>query len=133
MFKFPNKILTKYFKLFLPCLNIYNQQRREEMRGLLFIFLLGLVWSRDTRPPEQIIPFELSYEDIEDVKSPMGQVLVSFEVSEEGKVVNAKIIDGFDIKVNSVVLDKVVGMKFNPAVQNGYPIRVRYHLPIVFK
>tara|TARA_Y100000114_G_C11653898_1_gene275616 strand:+ start:308 stop:619 length:312 start_codon:yes stop_codon:yes gene_type:complete len=103
------------------------------MRGLLFIFLLGLVWSRDTRPPEQIIPFELSYEDVEDVKSPMGQVLVSFEVSEEGKVVNAEIIDGFDIKVNSVVLDKVVEMKFNPAVQNGYPIRVRYHLPIVFK
>ncbi len=103
------------------------------MRGLLFIFLLGLVWSRDTRPPEQIIPFELSYEDVEDVESPMGQVLVSFEVSEEGKVVNAEIIDGFDIKVNSVVLDKVVEMKFNPAVQNGYPIRVRYHLPIVFK
>jgi len=102
----------------------------------LFVTLvisLSTIIAKDTRPPEQIIPFKLTYEDVKDIGEVMGQILVSFIVDESGKVIDAEILNTFDKDLVPIVLDKVVQMEFNPAMQNGYPIRVKYNLPIVFK
>ena len=102
----------------------------------LFVTLvisLSTIIAKDTRPPEQIIPFKLTYEDVKDIGEVMGQILVSFIVDESGKVIDAEILNTFDKDLIPIVLDKVVQMEFNPALQNGYPIRVKYNLPIVFK
>ena len=102
----------------------------------LFVTLvisLSTIIAKDTRPPEQIIPFNLTYEDVKDIGEVMGQILVSFIVDESGKVIDAEILNTFDKDLIPIVLDKVVQMEFNPAMQNGYPIRVKYNLPIVFK
>ena len=102
----------------------------------LFVTLvisLSTIIAKDTRPPEQIIPFRLTYEDVKDIGEVMGQILVSFIVDESGKVIDAEILNTFDKDLVPIVLDKVVQMEFNPAMQNGYPIRVKYNLPIVFK
>ena len=97
------------------------------------VMLLSIIRAEDSRPPEQIVPFELTYEDVKEICEVMGQILVSFIVDESGKVVDAEILNTFDMDLIPIVLDKVVQMEFTPAIQNGYPIRVKYNLPIVFK
>ena len=105
------------------------------MKKLLvtLVMMISTIMAKETRPPEQIIPFSLTYEDVKDVGEVMGQILVSFIVDESGKVVDAEILNTFDTELIPIVLDKVLQMEFNPALQNGYPIRVKYNLPIVFK
>ena len=105
------------------------------MKKLLvtLVMIISTIMAKETRPPEQIIPFRLTYEDIKDVGEVMGQILVSFIVDENGKVIDAEILNTFDTELIPIVLDKVLQMEFNPALQNGYPIRVKYNLPIVFK
>ena len=105
------------------------------MKNLFVTLVISLstIIAKDTRPPEQIIPFKLTYEDVKDIGEVMGQILVSFIVDESGKVIDAEILNTFDKELIPIVLDKVVQMEFNPAMQNGYPIRVKYNLPIVFK
>jgi len=97
------------------------------------VMMISTIMAKDTRPPEQIIPFNLTYEDVKDIGEVMGQILVSFIVDESGKVIDAEILNTFDTDLVPIVLDRVVQMEFNPAMQNGYPIRVKYNLPIVFK
>lgn len=97
------------------------------------VMLLSIIRAEDSRPPEQIVPFRLTYEDVREIGEVMGQILVSFIVDESGKVVDAEILNTFDTDLIPIVLDKVVQMEFTPAIQNGYPIRVKYNLPIVFK
>ena len=97
------------------------------------VMLLSIIRAEESRPAEQIVPFELTYEDVRDIGEVMGQILVSFIVDESGKVVDAEILNTFDTDLIPIVLDKVVQMEFTPAIQNGYPIRVKYNLPIVFK
>ena len=105
------------------------------MKNLFVTLVISLstIIAKDTRPPEQIIPFKLTYEDVKDIGEVMGQILVSFIVDESGKVIDAEILNTFDKDLVPIVLDRVVQMEFNPAMQNGYPIRVKYNLPIVFK
>ena len=100
---------------------------------VILVMMISTIMAKDTRPPEQIIPFNLTYEDVKDIGEVMGQILVSFIVDESGKVIDAEILNTFDTDLIPIVLDKVLQMEFNPALQNGYPIRVKYNLPIVFK
>ena len=97
------------------------------------VMMISTIIAKDTRPPEQIIPFRHTYEDVTDIGEVMGQSLVSFIVDESGKFIDAEILNTFDTELIPIVLDKVLQMEFNPALQNGYPIRVKYNLPIVFK
>ena len=97
------------------------------------VMLLSIIRAEESRPAEQIVPFELTYEDVREIGEVMGQILVSFIVDESGKVIDAEILNTFDMDLIPIVLDKVVQMEFTPAIQNGYPIRVKYNLPIVFK
>ena len=100
---------------------------------VILVMMISTIMAKEPRPPEQIIPFRLTYEDVKDVGEVMGQILVSFIVDESGKVVDAEILNTFDTELIPIVLDKVLQMEFNPALQNGYPIRVKYNLPILFK
>ena len=100
---------------------------------VILVMMISTIMAKETRPPEQIIPFRLTYEDIKDIGEVMGQILVSFIVDESGKVIDAEILNTFDTELIPIVLDRVLQMEFNPALQNGYPIRVKYNLPILFK
>ena len=80
--------------------------------------------------------FELTYYDIREEimdKLPDRMFIVDFDITEEGKVENARIVDDVNIDLSRTVIDKVMALKFKPALQNGRPIRVRYKLPIVLK
>ena len=80
--------------------------------------------------------FELTYYDIrEDIIKvlPDRTLIVDFDITEEGKVENARIIEDVNLDLSETVITKVMALKFKPATQNGRPVRVRYKLPIVFK
>ena len=97
------------------------------------VMMISTIIKKGIPARQKIIPFNLTYEDVRDIGEVMGQILVSFIVDESGKVIDAEILNTFDKELIPIVLDKVVQMEFNPAMQNGYPIRVKYNLPIVFK
>ncbi len=106
------------------------------MRALLCLLLMGsLVAKNKTQHPKQKSTFQLYYEDFNtyDTTEWKGEVIVSFVIDEMGKVINPEIIDTFNIELNETIIDKVMAIKFKPALQNGRPVRVRYKLPILFK
>lgn len=63
-----------------------------------------------------------------------GKVHVTFVVNETGKVVNIKVPREIGGGLDAEAI-RVVGMmpKWDPGVFEGVPVKVAYHLPIVFK
>ena len=115
-----------------------------KIRALVCLMLMGSLTAQDlleggsqklNASPKQIVPFKLTYEDLpyQSVADFKGSVLVQFVIDEDGKVVHPEIIDTFNIFLNSAIIDKVMAIRFEPAKQNGKPVRVRYNLPILFK
>ena len=89
-----------------------------------------------SRKPIAKKQFELTYYDIREEimdKLPNRMFVVDFDITEEGKVENARIVEDVNLDLSRTVINKVMALKFKPALQNGRPIRVRYKLPIVFK
>ncbi len=110
------------------------------MRAILCLFLMGLLTAQNlhhslSQPPQAKTPFELYYEDIDGYRhlNLRGSVLVQFRVDKEGRVIQPKIINTFNDYLNDTILDKVLAIEFEPALQNGKPIEVNYQLPILFK
>ena len=90
---------------------------------------------KTTAEPNPIVPFQLSYEDIPMIEKLdlRGSVLIQFTIDEHGKVIKPEIVDSFTKMLDNVVIEKVMSLKFEPALQNGVPVKVRYSLPILFK
>ena len=90
---------------------------------------------KTTAEPKPIVPFQLSYEDIPMIEKLdlRGSVLIQFTIDEHGKVIKPEIVDSFTKMLDNVVIEKVMSLKFEPALQNGVPVKVRYSLPILFK
>ena len=111
------------------------------MRALISLILMGsLIAQKSVQDnqqfPQPIVPFELTYDDfmgVVDFIYPSGKMSVSFFINEEGEVEEPYVIDTFNVQLNDVVIDKVRQTKYKPALQNGRPVKVKYHLPIVFK
>ena len=81
-------------------------------------------------------PFNLTYWDVREHihnEYPEGKIVATFYIDTNGKVENPEIIDTFNINLNEVVIDKLLSSKYQPAMQNGIPVKVKYTLPIVFK
>ena len=119
-------------------------RKKMKMRALVCLMLMGSLTAQDllesgsqklSASPKQIVPFELTYEDLpyKSVTNFKGSVLVQFVIDEDGRVIHPEIIDTFNIFLNSAIIDKVMAIRFEPAKQNGKPVRVRYNLPILFK
>ena len=108
------------------------------MKRLICLFLLGTLTAQNlpvgkSRLPKLKTQFELHYHDLPLNKHlSKGSILIEFTVNEKGKVVKPSIIDSFDVELNDTVVDKVMSLRFKPALQNGRPVPVRYKLPIVF-
>ena len=106
----------------------------KQMKRLICLLLLSSLMANEY--PKAIKRFELSYEDIEPhilSVSKLGRITLEFFINENGDVEEPVIKDSFNVRLNQVVIDKVKQTKYIPALQNGRPIRVKYHLPIVFK
>ena len=62
-----------------------------------------------------------------------GRVIVQFIVDENGNVVNPKVVRGIGGGCDKEALRVVRTAQFQPGMQRGKPVKVRYTLPIVFK
>ena len=111
------------------------------MREVLLIILMGVLAAQDlprgrSQYPKPIKEFELNHHELPHLyrlSENSGEIMVEFVITEEGKVVEPKIKDTFDIQLNDLIIQKVREMKFSPPLQSGIPVSVRYKLPIVFK
>ena len=111
----------------------------KKLLTILFIVNVLLAKSpyvlKESHPPRPIKAFDLSYQELNLITytNQIGNVIVEFVISKDGKVVQPEIVDTFNITFNDVILDKVRQMKFTPPIQNGEPVEVRYKLPIAFR
>ena len=108
---------------------------------VLFTSILILTTLLGDKPKGSSLPkpkkqFELTYHDIRrDIFEvlPERTLIVDFDINEQGGVENARIVEDVNLDLSNTVINKVMALKFKPALQNGRPVRVRYKLPIVFK
>ena len=98
-------------------------------RMLLNILLSSLLFI--TKEPEVIKPIEIKPDDVN--PSQIGLAIVEFVIDEQGRVGEVLIIDTFDLKIIPLLDQAVRRMEFEPGLQNGVPVEVRYRLPIEFK
>lgn len=62
-----------------------------------------------------------------------GKIILEITVSEDGKIVEPKIIQGINNELDNYILEIVTQYKgINPGYQRGTPIRCKYKLPISF-
>ena len=85
-----------------------------------------------SQPPKPKTKFRLFYEDINNYSkmSLRGNVIVQFRVDKYGKVIQPEILDTFNTYLNDTIIDKVLAIEFEPALQNGKPVEVNYRLRI---
>jgi hypothetical protein len=119
---------------------IIKKPGEQQMKRLICLILMGVLTAQnssfgESQLPKMTSPFEIDYLDLPypDTSKYKGKILVKFVVDERGKVINPEIIDTFDIELNDAIIDRVMAIKFNPAKQNGRPVRVQYSLPILFQ
>jgi TonB family protein len=63
-----------------------------------------------------------------------GKVYITFVISKNGKVRNAKILRGLGFGCDEAVLNLINGMPdWKPGKQNGSPVDVQFNLPVNFK
>ena len=109
------------------------------MRTLACLLLVGVLAAQNlpsgkSRQPEIKVPFHISYHELPHTGLDQeGQIVVQFEVNEEGNVVNPEIVDTFNTDWSQTIIDKVMAIEFEPALQNGRPVQISYNLPILFK
>ena len=88
-------------------------------KALIFLMLMGSLIAHnsagETQLPQQKKQFNLSYYDIrEDIleQTPSGEIIVEFEINEQGKVENPVIRDAFDVRLSDTIIDKVLMLDF---------------------
>ena len=63
-----------------------------------------------------------------------GRVIATFVVEKDGSISNAKVVKSIDPALDAEALRVVNGMpNWNPGMQNGEPVRVKYTVPITFR
>ena len=63
-----------------------------------------------------------------------GRVIATFVVEKDGSVSNAKVVRSIDPVLDAEALRVINGMpNWNPGMQNGEPVRVKYTVPISFR
>ncbi len=63
-----------------------------------------------------------------------GRVIVQFTVDEKGRLSDIKVVKSVDASLNAEAVRVVKSMpRWNPGMQNGEAVKVRYTLPVTFR
>lgn len=63
-----------------------------------------------------------------------GKVFVAFVVEKNGSISDVKVVKGIGFGCDEEAIENIKKMpKWNPGMQNGKPVRVRFTIPITFK
>ena len=116
--------------------------RRNKVRGLLCLMLMGLVVAQPNSPntkgenrhPLVKRDFSLTESDLYLFNiEPGTKVEAVFLVNKDGKVIDPHVKDSANARLDKVIINKLKEMEFYPALQNGMAVTVRYTLPILFQ
>lgn len=62
-----------------------------------------------------------------------GQVVLSFVVEKDGSLTNAKVVRGVRDDIDTEAIRVIMqSPKWNPGIQNGKPVRVKYNINVNF-
>ena len=76
----------------------------------------------------------IQYPKVAEENGIQGRVVVSFVVEKDGSVSDVKVTRGVDPSLDKEALRVVSSMpNWNPGMQDGEPVRVKYNLPLTFK
>lgn len=75
----------------------------------------------------------INYPEIAAKAGVEGRVVVQFIINEKGNPVNPKVVRGIGGGCDEEAIRVVKTLKFEPGLQRGRPVKVRYTIPIVFK
>ncbi|MDI6400783.1 energy transducer TonB [Balneolaceae bacterium ANBcel3] len=62
-----------------------------------------------------------------------GQVVVTFVINEEGRVLDPQVVRGIGGGCDEAAIEAVKQLRFEPGRQRGRPVKVRFTLPIRFR
>lgn len=75
----------------------------------------------------------ITYPIFAEVNGIEGKVVVTFDVNDDGSISNVQVDESANPILVSEVVSKIESMpKWNPAKQNGRPVKMTYTLPISF-
>lgn len=80
----------------------------------------------------QALQNEVRYPEMALRANIQGRVVVQFIVNERGEPENPNVIRGIGGGCDEEAIRVVSKMKFVPGMQRGRPVRVQYHLPVIF-
>jgi len=67
-------------------------------------------------------------------KGAQGRVVCTFVVEKDGSITNVRVSRGVDPSLDKEAVRVIQNMpKWEPGMQNGKPVRVRYTLPVTFR
>ncbi|MDR0961437.1 MAG: TonB family protein [Mediterranea sp.] len=76
----------------------------------------------------------IKYPTISQENGTQGRVSIQFVVNKDGSVVDAVVLRGVDPYLDKEALRVVNAMpKWNPGMQRGKPVRVKYTVPVTFR
>ena len=62
-----------------------------------------------------------------------GQVVIQFVVNEEGRVTSPRVLRSPDDRLSAAALTAVSASRFEPGMQRGQPVKVRFAVPVTFR
>ena len=119
------------------CEHLSKQALEEKKRGKDFVF--DVVEKMPSFPGGMKALFDYLKENTEypakAVKNKIqGRVIVQFTVDEKGRLSNIKVVKSVDASLNAEAVRVVKSMpRWNPGMQNGKAVKVRYTLPVTFR
>ena len=76
----------------------------------------------------------IKYPTISQEMGSAGKVIVQFVVDKDGTITNPAVVRGVDAYLDKEAIRVISSMpKWNPGVQNGKKVRVKYTVPVVFR
>lgn len=76
----------------------------------------------------------IKYPSISQEVGSQGRVIVQFVVNKDGTIVDPTVVRGVDAYLDKEAVRVISSMpRWNPGVQNGKKVRVKYTVPVVFR
>ena len=82
----------------------------------------------------QYLAKNIKYPTIAQENGTQGRVIVQFVVNKDGSIVDAKVVRSVDPYLDKEALRVINTMpKWNPGMQRGKPVRVKFTVPVMFR
>ena len=89
--------------------------------------------SEGITPPKLVIRIDPKYTEDAKAARIAGMVIIATEIDELGNVASAEVRKPLPFGLSAAALDAVKQWKFEPAMKDGKPVRVKFNITVNFK